>query len=62
MLSHPDDDRNGNGDGYVETKLQLFNITKSLEKELRQNPSKKSFEPNERETVMFLMNQSFLQS
>jgi hypothetical protein len=61
-LSHPDDDRSGNGDGYVETKMQLFNITKSLQKELSKNLSRKSLEPNERETVMFLLNQSFLQS
>ena len=28
LISSPDDDRNGNGDGYVETKMQLFNVTK----------------------------------
>jgi len=55
LISSPDDDRNGNGDGYVVTKMQLFNVTKG-----EKGQNKKSLEPKDREEVVFHLSQSFL--
>ena len=44
MVSSPDDDTAGNGDGYVDTKMQLFNVTKDQ----KGGGSKKNLEPDSR--------------
>ena len=56
MISSPDDDNQGNGDGYVDTKLQLYRVSEVRKK----GPNvKKKIEPEAQE-IQFLLNQSFL--
>ena len=56
MISSPDDDTGGNGDGYVDTKLQLYRVSEARKK----GPNvKKKIEPESQE-IQFLLNQSFL--
>ena len=55
ITATPDDDQQGNGDGYVVTQMQLFEISNLIKKS-----GKKSLEPDNRIDAQFLLNQSFL--
>ena len=49
LVSSPDDETNGNGDGYVSTEVQLYLVSEEKSK-------KKSLEPDHREKIKFLLN------
>ena len=62
MTALEEEDITGNGDGYVETEVSLYNISEPKKKKAAgKAKSRKSMEPS-RQVVKFLINQTFLQS
>jgi hypothetical protein len=55
MTALEDEETTGNGDGYVETEVSLYNISEPKKKVVGKAKSKKSMEPS-RQVVKFLVN------